>query len=149
MLIIVLEIFFIYFKNSPKVKGLNIFKHEFLYSAYADDNTVFLKDRKFITELRNELNTFSNFSRLQPNKMKCKIESIGFLIGVQLAPCTMKYVNLNSKTVKILGVHFSYNNYFQQDKNFCEHILKTENILKIWHMRQLTLGGLQLGVFKI
>ena len=32
-------------KNNPKVKGLNIFKHEFLYTAYADDTTFFLKDR--------------------------------------------------------------------------------------------------------
>ena len=35
---LVLEIFFIY------VKGLNIFKHELLYTAYADDTTFFLKD---------------------------------------------------------------------------------------------------------
>ena len=32
-----------------------------LYSAYAADTTFFLKDRNSITELINELNTFSNF----------------------------------------------------------------------------------------
>ena len=35
LFILVLEIFFIFVKNNPKVKGLNIFKHEFLYTAYA------------------------------------------------------------------------------------------------------------------
>ena len=45
LFILVLEIFFIFVKNNPKVKGLNIFKHEFLYTAYADDTTFFLKDR--------------------------------------------------------------------------------------------------------
>ena len=66
----VLEIFFIFVKNNPKVKGLNVFKHEFLYTAYADDTSFFLKNRKSIIELINELNNFSNFYGLKPNKKK-------------------------------------------------------------------------------
>ena len=58
---LVLEIFFIVVQNNPKVKGLNFFKHELLYTAYAADTTFFLKDRNSIIELINELNTFSNF----------------------------------------------------------------------------------------
>ena len=57
LFILVLEIFFIFVKNNPKVKGWNIFKHEFLYTAYADDTTFFLKDRNSIIELMNESNT--------------------------------------------------------------------------------------------
>ena len=53
----------------------------------------------------------------------------------------MKCVNLNNETVKILGVHFSYNKNLEQDKNFSEHILKIESILKLWLIRQLTLEG--------
>ena len=34
LFVLVLEIFFIFVKNNPKVKGLNIYKHEFLYTAY-------------------------------------------------------------------------------------------------------------------
>ena len=128
---LVLEIFFIFVKNKPKVKGLNIFKHEFLYTAYADDTTFFLKDRNSIIELMNELNTFSNFSGLKPNKTKCEIAGIGVLNGVQVALCGMKCVNLNNETVKILGVHFSCNKNLEQNKNFCEHIVKIENILKL------------------
>ena len=30
---LVLEIFFTFVKNNPKVKGLNIFKHKFLYTV--------------------------------------------------------------------------------------------------------------------
>ena len=33
LFILFLEIFFIFVKNKPNVKGLNIFKHEFLYTA--------------------------------------------------------------------------------------------------------------------
>ena len=144
----------IFVKNNPKVKGLNIFKHEFLYTAYADDTTFFLKDRNSIIELMNELNTFSNFSGLKPNKTKCEIAGIGVLNGVQVALCGMKCVNLNNETVKILGVHFSYNKNLEQDKNFSEHILKIESILKLWLIRQLTLeGGItlvkSLAIYKV
>ena len=59
----------------------------------------------------------------------------------------MKCVNLNNETVKILGVHFSYNKNLEQDKNFCDHIVKIENIIKLWRMRQLTLEG-RITVFK-
>ena len=34
-----------------------------------------------------------------------------------------------------------YNKNFEQDKKFSEHIVKIESILKLWHMRQLTLEG--------
>ena len=147
LFILVLEIFFIFVKNNPKVKGLNIFKHEFLYTAYADDTTFFLKDRNSMTELMNELNIFSNISGLKPNKTKCEIAGIGVLNGVQVALCGMKCVNLNNETVKILGVHFSYNKNLEQDKKFSEHILKIESILKLWRIRQLTLEG-RITVFK-
>ena len=67
------------------VKGLKIFKHEFLYTTYADDSIFFLKVRNSIIELMNELNTFSNFSGLKPNKKKHEIVGIGVLNGVPAA----------------------------------------------------------------
>ena len=106
MFTLILEIFFISVENNPNVKGLNIFKHEFSYTANADDTTFFLKDRKSIIELMNELNTFSNFSGLKPRKTKCEVAGIGALIGVQVALCDMKCVNLNNQTVKILAFIF-------------------------------------------
>ena len=95
----------------------------------------------------NELNIYSNFSGLKLHKTKCEIRGIGVLNGVQVALCGMKCVNLNNETVKILGVHFSYNKNLEQDKKFSEHILKIESILKLWRMRQLTLEG-RITVFK-
>ena len=83
MFILVVETFFIFVKNNPKVKGLSIFKHKFLHNAYADDTTFFLKDRNFIIELMSELNTFSNFSGLKPKKTNCEITGIGVMHGVQ------------------------------------------------------------------
>ena len=76
----------------------------------------------------NELNIFSNFSGLKPSKTKCEIVGIGVLNGVQVALCGMNCVNLNNKTVKTIGVHFSYNKNLEQDKNFTGHIVKIESI---------------------
>ena len=36
-------LFFI-LKSNSSIHGINIFNHDFLYAAYADDTTVFLKD---------------------------------------------------------------------------------------------------------
>ena len=72
---------------------------------------------------------------------------ISVLNGVQVVLCVIKFVNLNSGTIKILGVHFLCNKYLEQVKIFSEHIVKIESILKLWHMRQLTLEG-RMMVFK-
>ena len=45
------------------------------------------------------------------------------------------------------GVCFSYNKNLEQHKIFCKHIVKMENILKLWRMRQVTLEG-KITVFK-
>ena len=74
------------------------------------------------------------------NKTKCEIAGIGVQNRVQVALCDMKCVNLNNKTVKTLGAHFSYNKNLEQDKNFSEHILKIESILQLLRKRQLTVS---------
>ena len=95
----------------------------------------------------NKLNTISNLLRLKPDKTKCEIAGIVVLNEVEVAPCCMKLVNLNNETFKILGAHHSYNKNFEQDKNFCEHIVNIENISKLLRMRQLNQEG-RIMVFK-
>ena len=51
LFMLVLKIFFIFVKNNPKVKGLASFEHEVLYTAFVDDTTFFIKDRKSVLEL--------------------------------------------------------------------------------------------------
>ena len=40
-----LEILFMLIKNNKNIKGIKIFENTFLYTAYADDDTLFLKDK--------------------------------------------------------------------------------------------------------
>ena len=66
---------------------------------------------------------------------------IGILKSVKVAVCDMKCVNLCKDTIKITGVHFSYNKTRQDEKNFLETITKIQNVLRIWRIQSLTLEG--------
>ena len=48
LFIIALEIIFAMIKSNLNTKGLNIFNHNNLYTAYADDTTSFSNDQKSI-----------------------------------------------------------------------------------------------------
>ena len=41
------------------LNGLNIFENTFLYTAYADDTTFFLKEEKSVIELMKTFDIFS------------------------------------------------------------------------------------------
>ena len=135
-LILCLEIVFILIKANKRVKRINIFKHSYLYSAYADDTTFLLSDKRSIKELLNTFPTFSKYSGLTPNHEKCEIAGIGVL---KVTFCGMKCIDFCNDTIKITGIHFSYNKEKRIEKNFLERITKIQNVFKAWRMRRLTL----------
>ena len=91
--------------------------------------------------------TFSKFSVLKPNKVKCEIAGIGALKGVQVALCGMRCIDLVSNTVKILGLYYSYNEKLEIQENFKWHMINIEKILQIWRMRDLSIAG-KITIFK-
>ena len=60
---------------------------------------------------------------------------------MQMAFCGCKIVNLNISTIKILGVHFSYNEQLAENMNFVETVNQVEKLLGVWSQRSLTLSG--------
>ena len=104
-----LEILFILIKKDPNFKRIEIFEYYYLYTAYADDKTFFLKDENSIVHLSEKLKLFSVFSALKPNTTKCEVAGIDVLKAVQVTVCGMKCTDLRNETIKILGVYFSYN----------------------------------------
>ena len=76
-----------------------------------------------------------------------KLQVFVVLNWVQVALCGMKYVNLNSKTLKYWAFIFCVTKNFEQDNIFYKYTVKIEGILKIWPMRQMTLKG-RIAVFK-
>ena len=147
LFILVLEIVFTLIKKTPNVEGLKFFNNTFLYTAYADDTTFFLKNEKSVIELINIFEYFSLYSGLKINKSKCEIAGIGAKKGVQMALCGMKCVNLKNDVIKILGICFSYNKNLENEKNFIIHIKKLQDILKLWKTRNLSIQG-KITVFK-
>ena len=59
----------------------------------------------------------------------------------------MRCINLHEDTVKILGIHYSYNKQLENDENFKKYIAEMENVLKLWRARSLSLEG-KIAVFK-
>ena len=64
-----------------------------------------------------------------------------------LALCGMDCIDLTKKTIKVLGIHFSYNKKLETEENFIRHVWKIEKVLKLWRMRNLTLEG-KITIFK-
>ena len=115
-------------KETSNIDGFEIFKKRFIFSAYGDDTTSFLKTTKSVINLLEIFKYFSQFSGLKPNKSKCEIAGLGVLKG---ALCGMRCVNLYEDTIKVLGIHYSYNKQYENDENFKKYIGKIENVLKL------------------
>ena len=60
LFILVLEIVFNLIKQNKDIHGLSFFDHTFLYTAYADDTTFFLKDKESVKKVMNVFGTFSS-----------------------------------------------------------------------------------------
>ena len=97
--------------------------------------------KKYKSCNRNHKNVWLvfSFSSLKVNKTKCEIAGIGVRKGVKLAPCGMKCVNPNNDVIKILGISYSYDKKLENEKNILNHIVKLQNVLNIWRMRNLSL----------
>ena len=140
LFILCLEILFLLIKNNKYIKGIKMFENTFLYAAYADDSTFFLKDKNSTKELLNTINYFSSFTGLKPNLSKYEVAGIGALKGVKVAICGMKCIGLTKEAIKLLRVFFSYDKNLQLENNF-RKILNIDRILKMWRQRNLTLEG--------
>ena len=62
LFVLALEILFILVKSKPEIEGMAIFDYNYLYSAYADDTTFFLKD---IISVKHMVDTFHFFRTFQ------------------------------------------------------------------------------------
>ena len=104
MSILCLEILFILIKNHPNIKGIEILEYCYLYTAYADDTTFFLKDENSTVHLSEKFKLFSDFLGFKPVTDKCKITGIGVPKGIQVAVCGMKCIDLRNEAMKILDI---------------------------------------------
>ena len=141
LFVMVLEIFFIMIRSNAHIKGLTLCNFEYKLTAFADDTTFFCSDLDSIKLIIDRFKSFSRYSGLVANTDKCEICGIGVKKGVNIALCGLKCVNLTNDSIKILGVHFSYNVEISKSKNFMNIIESIQNVIAVWRMRSLTLSG--------
>ena len=93
------------------------------------------------------MKTFSTFSSLNASIEKREVCWIGQSRFRKDRPVNCKLTSLVTSSIKILGVHFSYNKEIADDKNFSDLLNCMRSVLNTWHQRYLTLGG-KIQVFK-
>ena len=71
----------------------------------------------------------------------------GIVKGVLEAVCGLKSINLTTNTIKILGVHFSYNSTLKVQNNFLDTVKSIQQALRFWNRRILSLEG-KIIIFK-
>ena len=84
---------------------------------------------------------------LKANFSKCDIAGLGSLKGVLEAVCGLKSINLATDTIKILGVHFSYNSALKVQNNFLDTVKNIQQVIRFWKRRMLSLEGRKI-IFK-
>ena len=136
-----IEFLFVMIRVNVDIKGLNLFGTEMTLTACADDTTLFLRNRSSLKVLLQIFKKFERVSSLKLNVEQCEIRGIGVKKGMQIAFCGCKNVNLNFSTIKILGVHFSYNEQLAANINFVETVNQVEKLLGVWSQSSLTLSG--------
>ena len=130
LFILALEVLFELIKNNDDIRGITVFNHTFLYTVFADDSTFFLNDLLSVKNLVDTFKVFSLFSGLNANFSKCEIAGLGSLKGVLEAVCGLKSINLTTDTIKILGVHFSYNSTLKVQNNFSKKYTTSASFLE-------------------
>ena len=93
LFIIAWEVLSALIKNKVDMKGIDLYDHTFLFTAYADDSTFFLKDISSVKMSVETFKEFSCFSGLKLNIAKCEIASLGPLKGILEAVCGLKAVD--------------------------------------------------------
>ena len=128
LFILVLEIAFLFIIQNKNINGLNVFENTFLYTAYADDTTFFLRDEKSVIELMKTVDIFSIFSGLKPNKSKCEVAGLGALKGVKIALCGMECTDLMFNQSIFWNSITHLNKNFENQENFINLVLKIKKL---------------------
>ena len=135
LFIIALEVLFALIKNKVHIKGIVLYDHTFLITAYADGSTFFLKEISSVKMLAENFKKFLCFSGLKPNITKCEIAGLVPLKGVLEAVCDLKTADLTD-AIKILGIHFSYHNENKTERNISSTVKKKPRMLSMYGIQK-------------
>ena len=141
-----MEVLFTLIKSKYNITDIDLYDYSFLFTAYADDSTFFLKDINSRRILVNTFKVFSCFFRLK-SSIKCELAGLVILKGAQEAVCGLQNIDLTNDAIKVLVMDFSYNKKIQTERNYLTTAKKIKRALNVWITRALTLEG-RILIFK-
>ena len=113
-----LEVIACSIRQNDKIQGIKIKNEEVKLNLFADDMTCFLRNKSSYEHLSSSLECFSKFSGLKLNEEKTEF----FCLGVQ--NLSESFPHGFQLSVKILGVHFDYDELSRKKANL-EAIIKS------------------------
>ena len=141
LFIIVLETLCICIRRSKDIQGITVDTEEIKLGLFADDLTGFLKNDISLQKFLELVEAFGECSGLRINHDKSEVMLLGNSVRSSLRNDT-EIKNLEIKhSVKILGVHFTYDSRAKRKLNFDEIVTSIKQKLHIWRWRDLTIFG--------
>ena len=124
-------------KQNKDITGIEVEDKEIKCTAFADDLTNFLRDKKSYEALNSLLDTYGDCSGLKVNKEEK---------GAYWLCSSHKYhetldINKVNEPIKILGIYFTYDHHKSKELNFDLTLKSVKKSLNCWHWRNLTLIG--------
>ena len=113
---------------------------EIKLELFADDLTAFLLNDNSLLKIFELLKGFGECSGLKINHDKSEIMLLRDFAHSSLNHSLFKSVKIKA-SVKILGIHFTYDYRIKQKMNFEELINSIKDKLRIWRWRDLTIIG--------
>ena len=133
LFIIAVELLAVAIRSCSNINGTKIDSKEFKMVQYADNLTAFVSDIRSAQDLFKLLDQFEKCSGLKVNYTKTEAMWIGSSRKNSETPLALKW----RKTVKALGVHFSYNNGESVQKNFYDKLTGMKSQIRLWSWRGL------------
>ena len=138
LFVIAVELLACKIRQNIDIKGVQIKNVEAKLLQYADDTSGILRDvhsAKIFLDITEE---FGKFSGLVLNRDKTEAMWIGASSDNTSKPLGVSWP---AEPLRVLGVHFSYNEKECNKANFENKINKCEQIINLWNMRNLTMLG--------
>ena len=125
-------------RQDTKIKGIKILENEIKISQFADDTNLLCADLETVKEVLKLVDEFGRLLGLTLNVKKSKAMWLGKWEKNKNNPLNLKWMR---STMRILGVHVSYNERENNELNFNLKMREMQTNSDIWRARNLTLFG--------
>ena len=125
------QVLLVRIRNDASVRGFKFDKIEIKLTYFVDNVALLVKDVSSIKRILKIMKTFGTFSSLKISVEKYEPWWLGKSKGNTDKPIDCKWVPLKTKTIKILGTHFSYNKELEENINFYNLTMDCRNVLNL------------------